>query len=92
MMQMKAQTFQLRELCKAGLVNGAMPISKEAQKAMDDTSKYQNHIAMLEAMEGTDTGKLIANYRADIAKLKPKFPKTYQRLEDQAQVLEAIKE
>ena len=35
---------------------------------------------------------MIASFKLDIAKLKPKFPKTYQGLEDQAQVLEAIRE
>ena len=43
-------------------------------------------------MKGADTGKLIATFKADIAKLKPKLPKAYQGLEDQAQVLEAIRE
>ena len=43
-------------------------------------------------MEGADAGKLIATFKAEIAKLKPKLPKTYQGLEDQAQVLEGIKE
>ena len=92
MMQMKASSIRLREQCKVGLASGTMPISAEARKAMDDTSKYQNHIAMLEKMEGADTGKLIANYRAEIAKLKPKLPKTFQNLEDQAQALEVIRE
>ena len=35
---------------------------------------------------------MIANYRADIAKLKPKLPKTDQGLVDQAQALEAIRD
>ena len=92
MMQMKALSIRLREQCKVGLASGTMPISEEAQKAVDDTSRFQEHIASLEKMEGAEATKLIANYRAEIAKLKPKLPKNYQNLGDQAQALEVIKE
>ena len=43
-------------------------------------------------MEGAEATKLIANYRAEIAKLKPKLPNIYQNLEEKTQALEAIKE
>ena len=92
MMQMKASSIRLREQCKVGLATGTMPISEEAQKAVEDTSRFQEHIANLEKMEGAEATKLIANYRAEIAKLKPKLSKTYHNLEDQAQALEAIRE
>ena len=37
----------LREQCKVGLATGTMPISEEAQKAVDETSKCHEHIAKL---------------------------------------------
>ena len=91
-MHMKQSTIRLREQCKVGLATGTMPISEEAQKAVDETSKYHEHIANLEKMEGAEPKKLIANYREQIAKLKPKLPNTYQNLEDQAQAMEGIRE
>jgi len=92
MMQMKQSTIRLREQCKVGLATGTMPISEEAHKAVDETSKCHEHIANLEKMEGPEPKKLIANYRGQIAKLKPKLPKTHQNLEDQAQAMDGIRE
>ena len=66
-------------------MNGAIPISKEAQEALDRTSKLQAQIASLEAMDHADTGKIIATFKQELVKLKPKLPKAHQGLEDQAQ-------
>ena len=63
-----------------------------SQEALDKTNKFQAQIASLEAMEHVDAAKMIATFKQDIANLKPKLPKTYQRLEDQSQALEAIRE
>ena len=46
----------------------------------------------MEAMKQPETDKAIAAFKQEIAKLKPKLPKIHQRLEDQAQVLEVIRE
>ena len=46
----------------------------------------------MEAMKQPETDKAISAFKQEIAKLTPKLPKIHQRLDDQAQVLEAIKE
>ena len=91
MMQMKAASNRLREQCVAGLTTGTMPMSDEAQKAVEETDRIQNHILTLEKMaaEGLDVAKTLVTLRADLAKLKPKLPKTFQTLEDQAKAIEA---
>ena len=94
-MQMKASTLELIERCEQGKakpVNGTLPISKEAQDALDKTHKLQNQITYLEDMEHQDTQKMITSFKAEIAKLKPRLPKTDQGLVDQAQALEAMRD
>ena len=92
-MQMRAQTLQTREMCEAGTLNGTVPVPKEARDALERTNKLQDQIAQLEAMGcHAESGKMITLFKQEIAKLKPKLPNTYQGLENQANILEAIKE
>ena len=95
MMQMKASTLEIIDRCEQGKakpVNGTLPIPKEAQDVLETTRKLQNHITSLEDMEHQGAKEMIASYKADIAKLKPKLPNTDQGLVDQAQALEAIRD
>ena len=100
MLQMKAPSLLLRERCKAAPANGGIPVPKEAQEAQDrtaqeaqdGTNELQGWIASMEAMKQPDTDKAIATFKQEIAKLKPKLPKIHQRLEDQAHVLEVVRE
>ena len=63
-------------------------------KTVEESDGIENHIVSLEKMatEGVDVAKTLATLRADLAKQKPKLPKTFQTLEDQARALEAVKE
>ena len=93
-MQMKAMSNRLREQCVAGHTTGTILISDEAKKTIEESDRIQNHIVSLEKMaaEGVDVSKTLATLRADLAKQKPKLPKTFQTLEDQAKAIEAVKE
>lgn len=80
-------------MCKAGPLNGTIPVPKKARDALERTNNLQDQIVHLEAMDcHTETGKMIAKFKQEIAKLKPKLPKTFQWFENHANILEAIKE
>jgi len=94
-MQMKAATLEIIERCKQGKAkptNGKLPISKEAQEATDKTLKLQKDLSSVEDMGYPGAKDIAQNIKAEIAKLKPKLPKSDQGLVDQAQALDALRD
>ena len=95
LMQMKAATLEIIERCKQGKAkpaNGKLPISKEAQEATDKTLKLQKDLSNVEDLEYPGAKEIAQNIKAEIAKVKPKLPKSDQGLVDQAQALGALRD
>ena len=58
MPQLKGASLKLFDRCRAATASGGIPIPKEAQEALDRTTKLEAHIASLETMDDPEATKL----------------------------------